>query len=138
MYLDNLDKYQKLKLIDGLQSMNMVKDEFIFQEGDTGEEFYIIEEGEVECLKKSNSSDEFLLIRTLKRAEHFGELALINNKNRSLSIRISSPECKLLKLDRDTFTRILGSIEKQLKMDYGESPKSKIEQTFETEAKKIS
>jgi CRP-like cAMP-binding protein len=27
------------------------KDNFVFKEGTTGEEFYIIESGEVECLK---------------------------------------------------------------------------------------
>lgn len=69
-----------------------------------------------------------MFVRKLKRGDHFGELALINNKNRSLSIRTSSLECKLLKLDRETFTRVLGSIEKNLKKDY--------DQTFETEAKK--
>jgi CRP-like cAMP-binding protein len=113
----------------------MVKDEFVFREGDSGEEFYIIEEGEVECLKKSNSIEGFTLIRALEKADHFGELALINNKSRSLSIRIFSPECKLLKLDRDTFTRILGSIGKHLEMDYGDVKK---DQTFESEAMKNS
>jgi CRP-like cAMP-binding protein len=108
-----------MKLIDGLQSIKMVADEFVFEEGDKGEEFYIIEDGEVDCLKKSKNSGRLLFVRKLKRGDHFGELALINNKNRSLSIKTSSSECKLLKLDRDTFTRILGSIESNLKKDYG-------------------
>ena len=37
-------------------------------------------------------------------------IALINNEKRSLSIRVKSENCKLLKLDRETFQRILGSI----------------------------
>lgn len=44
---DSIDKYQKLKLIDGLQSMTLKKGEFVFYEGDDGNAFYIIEEGEV-------------------------------------------------------------------------------------------
>lgn len=97
----------------------MVEGEFVFEEGDRGEEFYIIEDGEVDCLKKSKNSGRLLFVRKLTRGDHFGELALINNKNRSLGIKISSPECKLLKLDRETFIRILGSIESNLKKDYG-------------------
>jgi len=68
----------------------MKEDEFIFEEGDLGEEFYIIEDGEVDCLKKSKQSDKLMFVRKLKRGDHFGELALINNKNRSLSIKTSS------------------------------------------------
>lgn len=36
---------------------------------------------------------------------------------RSLSVR-SKTKCKLLTLDRETFTRILGSIEQNLAKDY--------------------
>jgi CRP-like cAMP-binding protein len=31
-----------------------------------------------------------LLVRTLGEGEHFGELALINNEKRSLSVRVKS------------------------------------------------
>ena len=58
-------------------------------------------------------------MRTLESGAHFGELALINNEKRSLSIRVKSESCKLLKLDRETFTRILGSIKDHLQKDYG-------------------
>jgi CRP-like cAMP-binding protein len=57
-------------------------------------------------------------VRTLESGSHFGELALINNEKRSLSVRAKS-KCKLLRLDREAFTRILGSIEKNLAKDYG-------------------
>ena len=49
-------------------------------------------------------------VRTLGTSEHFGELALINNDKRSLSVRVKSDKVSLLRLDRDAFTRILGSI----------------------------
>lgn len=58
-------------------------------------------------------------MRTLSEGDHFGEIALINKQVRSLSIRVSSANgCKLLMLDKETFTRILGSIEKFLNKDY--------------------
>lgn len=37
----------------------------MFNEGDTGESFYIIEDGEVECLKKLGEN-EYEVVRTLK------------------------------------------------------------------------
>lgn len=66
-------------------------------------------------------------MRSLKKGEHFGELALINNEKRSLSIRVNSPSCKLLKLDRETFSRILGSIEQNLRKDYDKEFDKKFE-----------
>ena len=76
--------------------------------------------GEVQCLKLHQHSGKtgFVLIRELKSGEHFGELALINKEKRSLSVRVSSETCRLLKLDRETFTRILGSIQDKLNKDY--------------------
>jgi cAMP-dependent protein kinase regulator len=72
--------------------LNLNSGEFVLQEGEDGEEFYVIEDGEVECLKLQslNNRTGFVLVRTLKTGEHFGELALINNEKRSLSIRVSS------------------------------------------------
>lgn len=107
---DGLEGQQKLKLVDGLMQINLKKDDFVFKEGDEGMEFFIIEKGEVNCLKDTGS-DEFKFVRTLGSGDHFGELALINNEKRSLSIRCKSDEVTLLTLDRDAFTRILGSID---------------------------
>lgn len=115
----NLDKFQKLKLVDGLKVITLNKGEFIIKEGDQGKEFYIIEDGELECLKLHaiNNRHGLVRVRTLHKEEHFGELALINNNNRSLSVRATT-NCKLLMLDREAFTRILGSIENSLAKDY--------------------
>ena len=108
-------------MVDGLKTINLKQAEFVMREGDDGEEFFMIEEGTVECLKfhKVGKKKGFIVVRELHAGEHFGELALINNQERSLSIRVKSTNgCKLLTLDRDAFTRILGSIENNLKKDY--------------------
>ena len=64
---DKLDKFQKLKLVDGLQSITLNKEEFVFIESTTGEEFYIIESGEGECLKmyKVGQKTGFVLVRCI-------------------------------------------------------------------------
>ena len=73
-----------------------------------------------------------MLVRELKSGEHFGELALINNEKRSLSIRVGSDTCSLLRLDRETFIRILGSIQAKLKKDYNREFDGKMEQLKNT------
>jgi CRP-like cAMP-binding protein len=78
-------------LVDGLVQITFQKDEFVFKEGDEGFEFFIIEKGEVECLKEDESLEGGQkFIRKLKTGDHFGELALINNDSRSLSVRATS------------------------------------------------
>ena len=70
-------------------------------------------------LEDLGSSKGFINVRTLGAGDHFGELALINREKRSLSIRVQSDQgCKFLSLDKDSFERILGNIEKNLKKDY--------------------
>jgi CRP-like cAMP-binding protein len=70
----------------------------------------------VECLIESG--DEPTCVRVLEKEDHFGEVALINNECRSLGIRVKSQQCMLQMLDRETFTRLLGSITHLLKMNY--------------------
>ena len=44
-----LEQYDKLKLIDGLKMVQMNAGEYVFHQGDKGDHFYIIDEGEIEC-----------------------------------------------------------------------------------------
>lgn len=112
-----LEQYEKLKLIDGLRMINLNAGEYVFHQGEQGEDFYIIEEGEVECGKEQEG--QFELIRTLESGAYFGEVALINNVMRTLSVRCKA-NAKLIKLSRKTFNRILGSIKQFLKGDYAD------------------
>jgi cAMP-dependent protein kinase regulator len=47
----NIEQYEKIRLLDGLKIENYKRYDFVFREGDIGNNFYIIEEGECECLK---------------------------------------------------------------------------------------
>ena len=51
--MKDIDRYQKLKLIDGLKAAKYQAGDFIINEGEKGDDFYIIEKGEVECGKVS-------------------------------------------------------------------------------------
>ena len=75
----------------------------------------------MECGYEQELADgktSFELIRTLTKGEHFGEIALINNVRRTLAVRSSVDQTKLLSLNRSTFNRILGSIKQFLRENY--------------------
>ena len=114
-------------MIDGLKAHWYSKGEVIVRAGDIGDLFYIIEKGHVECWSKVINSKQKKVervIRKLTSGDHFGELALINHEKRTLTVKCGSHKAKLLALDRATFTRILGSIEQYLHLDYSDVCKS--------------
>jgi len=118
-----LEQFDKLRLIDGLKMVPMGPGEYVFHQGDKGDHFYVIEEGQIECGVEKELSDgttNFELVRTLHQGEHFGEIALINGVRRTLATRASNQGAQLLSLNRNTFNRILGSIKKFLKEDYSQ------------------
>ena len=89
----------------------------MIREGEVGNSFYIIEEGNCECLKsKQDGTHE--LVRKLTVGAHFGEIALLKNVMRTLSVKATSDSLKLLVLSNEAFERILGSIKDYLKEDY--------------------
>lgn len=101
--------------------------DYVVREGDVGDLFYIIEEGHVECLQRFYTGQDTYqekVIRKLTSGDHFGELALINDIKRTLSIRCGSQKVKLLSLDRASFNRILGQIDQYLNRDYSDLMRS--------------
>ena len=85
-FYKNLETYQKFKLIDGLKQVTYADKEFIFHKGEKGELFYIIEVGQVEC-GLLDRDENFNTTRILNEGDHFGEISLINNVKRTLSVR---------------------------------------------------
>ncbi len=62
---------------------------------------YIIQEGEVNCMKGDR------LIRTLKSGEHFGQKAIMESDKRTLDV-VAKTECKLFSLSTEFFWSQLG------------------------------
>lgn len=61
--------------------------DYIFKEGDPSNNFYIIESGEVEVVRKSPEEGVELKIAILGAGDFFGEMALLEDRNRKSSIR---------------------------------------------------
>jgi CRP/FNR family cyclic AMP-dependent transcriptional regulator len=77
----------------------------IFQEGDRGEELYIIIEGEIEIRKTTYSKSTKTLI-TLHKGDIFGEMSLIDKKARSATAVATQPT-KLLIMNETLFEVVI-------------------------------
>lgn len=52
---NKMDKYDKLKLLEMMNTKVFLRGDYIFREGDDGDNFYMIVEGEVECVKNKQT-----------------------------------------------------------------------------------
>ncbi|MFP5386658.1 MAG: cyclic nucleotide-binding domain-containing protein [Bacteriovoracia bacterium] len=81
--------------------------EFIFEEGDTSRDLFIIQEGEVEIFKKTDVGD--LKLAVFQRGDFFGDMALLQGGHRfagakakgKTKLLVLQPGGFLLKIRRD-------------------------------------
>ncbi|XP_074717264.1 cGMP-dependent protein kinase 2-like isoform X2 [Strix uralensis] len=73
------------KLLDAMEECTFAPGHVIIQEGDEGENFYIILKGEVRVSQRVDGQEK--LLRVLGPGEHFGELSLLQNSPRTASCR---------------------------------------------------
>uniref|UniRef100_K3WJD5 Cyclic nucleotide-binding domain-containing protein n=1 Tax=Globisporangium ultimum (strain ATCC 200006 / CBS 805.95 / DAOM BR144) TaxID=431595 RepID=K3WJD5_GLOUD len=118
LYLDFLDQvpifstlsqYEKMIVADALRVRYYEPGARIIEEGSAGDDFYIVEDGEVMCTK---GHDE--VSARLGSGDFFGELALITNDLRMASVT-AVRKTKCLVLDRKTFKRLLGPMQEHLR-----------------------
>jgi len=86
----------------------------LFQEGDRGQEMFIIQKGRVKVRKKVGPEEKVLA--ELSDGEFFGEMALLLGMDRSATVEVIE-DSKILVVGPDTFESLLkGSPEIALKM----------------------
>lgn len=79
--------------------------DYVFCQGDPATNFYVIEKGEVEVLRKHVPDGSEELVAVLGEGSFFGEMALINNQPRSASIRAKTA-VEAIVLGRNVFTQV--------------------------------
>jgi len=105
-FLADLDSWELLTLADALQSKAFEDGSTVFKQGDEGDDFFIIVNGEAEVFQRKKEGSETQM-DTLKRGQYFGEVAIILNRTRTATIKARG-KLEVVKIDRDTFERILG------------------------------
>jgi cAMP-dependent protein kinase regulator len=80
----------------------------VIRQGENGEVFYLLEEGEVEVfIAKAGGAET--KVHTYKAGDAFGQLALMYNAPRAATCRVSSAQAKLWTLDRVSFKVVIAS-----------------------------
>merc|ERR1711874_767006 len=108
----HLDENERSDIFDAMFPVNAMPGEVIIQQGDEGDNFYIIDTGEVEVYVNGEK------VLTIGEGASFGELALIYGTPRAATVKAStSSDVKLWGIDRDSYRRILmGSTIRKRKM----------------------
>lgn len=90
-------------ILDAMQEKRVEAGTRLIQEGDEGEVMWVIEDGELDCIKRIQGEEQ--VVKKCSRGDVFGELALLYNCKRAASV-LASRACILWELDRETFNAI--------------------------------
>ncbi len=90
---------------NGIVPMRFGAGEVIVREGEPGSRFYVISEGEVEVLRQTPDGRSELL-NVLGQGNFFGELALLQKRNRTATVRAKTPT-RVLSIAREEFGFLL-------------------------------
>lgn len=138
--LKTLTKTQLERLANNLTEVVYHDGDYIINQGDVGDTFYVIQEGAVICTiweddpaagpGKKRTSREVL---RLKKNQYFGERALLNDAPRAANV-ISVGRTKLLQVGRREFEEVLGSLQDMIEAD---RQQREARHSFETAVKNL-
>ena len=112
--LQTLDNYERSKLCDCLNIITFESGERIINEGDKGNTFYLIIEGQAVANKRNPNTGIEEEVYQYSEKMYFGELSLIRDQPRAASI-VAKSKIKVASIERNAFKRILGPLEDILK-----------------------
>jgi len=105
--LESLDQWERLTVCDALEPCSFEDGEEIVVQGQPGDDFFIIVEGNAVVLQRRNESEEPIEVSRLGVSDYFGEIALVLNRPRAATVVARGP-LKCVKLDRSRFERVMG------------------------------
>lgn len=111
--LSPLSKEEKMKLLDAFEERTFPAGATVVQQGEPGDLFYIIKEGEATVLQNIPTGTEPAAprrVNQLFRSDFFGEAALFSSTPRAASV-VAVTNLVCLTLDRENFISLLGPLE---------------------------
>lgn len=114
-YLNKVDIFSSLKdeekttIAKALHDMKFQQGEKILEQGERGDTFYILVEGEVSVIVDGKKVAK--LTGTTGKAEIFGERAILSNEPRAATIKVQSDTARTLTMDKTSFEMLLGPLE---------------------------
>jgi len=98
--LQGMDAYERSQLADALRSESFEDGQVVMTQGEVGNVFYIIEEGEAVATKNDTQ------VMSYGPGDYFGELALIRNQPRAATVTCKG-SAKMLSVNKGSFNRLL-------------------------------
>ncbi|KAG8183797.1 hypothetical protein JTE90_002949 [Oedothorax gibbosus] len=121
--LKNLSNELLSKMADVLEVDFYPASEYIIRQGETGDTFFIISNGEVRVTQKIVTDDGLYTeqeIRCLGKGEYFGEQALLREERRTANVIAVDPGVECLTLNRELFNQLIGDLQELQTKDYGD------------------
>jgi len=100
----HLDESERQEVFDHMSELQFDKDSYVIKQGEDGDQFFVVDEGELEVYV--NTGSERKMVQHITSGGSFGELALIYNTPRAADVVAITP-VKLWVIDRVTYRRVL-------------------------------
>ncbi|PRP83288.1 cAMP-dependent protein kinase type I-alpha regulatory subunit-like [Planoprotostelium fungivorum] len=108
IFFSRLEREEQTQVFDAMFQVHHPAGATIIRQGDEGDNFYVIDEGECEIyVNREDGPPE--LVATVGRNGSFGELALIYGSPRAATVKSTTP-VSLWAIDRGTYRAILMSV----------------------------
>lgn len=102
----SLDDKELEIVIDAMELKEFGQGDKVIQQGDDGDELYVVESGTLSCYRVMAKGEEPTFLKKYEQSDAFGELALLYNAPRAATI-VSDGPTTLYSLDRATFNAIV-------------------------------
>ncbi len=104
--LKPLNYEEKYKLVSHSPIAFFSKDEILVKQGEKGDSFYLILDGEVEIYFEHPTENRIIHLDTLKQGNFFGETSLLTGEKRGATVK-ALEDTQVLVINHDNFKQIL-------------------------------
>jgi putative ABC transport system ATP-binding protein len=109
--ISSLDETALGSILKEIKPVTYSDGQIVIKQGDVGDTFYLLLDGKVDILVKDEHGDE-ALVNQLSKGSYFGELALMGNRRRKATVRVSKGgSAKLIELGVQEFDQLEDSSE---------------------------
>jgi cAMP-dependent protein kinase regulator len=110
--LRSTTSYERASLADNLFSLSFEPGAYVCRQGEVGDKFYIISDGQALVTQSPSRHVTPVLVKTLAVGDYFGELALLSATSRRVAnVVAGAAGLSVLYMDRGSFTRLVGPSE---------------------------
>ena len=134
--LAGLDEERLATLADAMADSQYSYDDYIFEQDDDGDSFYVIIEGKASVVRQETTDafgkEEVFELAELSRGMVFGERALLKRQTRYAGVRVDSQELHCVSITRARFEEAMGCKLEELVPDKYKLDKGELERKLRT------